>query len=379
MNVEEVIQCILSQTQGITREEIMTAIAKKKSASGGLLTSEAAARLVAAELGVEIKLEKPLPKIYINQLVSGLNNVTVSGRVLLATTPKVFHRADNKGQIARLLIADKTGSIKVVLWNDKAELAKKIQLHRIVKVSHGYVRKSRYGKLELHVGQQGSIQIAPSDAKESDFPSIKNFLEKIANINQDHRRTNVEGVIQTIHSMTSFQRYDGTQGKVLRMMLKDETGQIPVVLWNQKAEDMALAKEGMTALLMNAKVKSQNELLELHVDDSANVETSNHSENRLHIANLKEDMRITTIEGTVATTPLLREVITRKGERVSVASFELNADTGKVWVSAWRKHAEKVESLTVGAKVRLKDVYVRKGFGNQLEIATRTSTKIDVK
>ena len=357
----------------------MTAITKKKAASGGLLTNEATARLVAAELGVEIKLEKPLPKVYISQLVSGLNDVTVSGRVLLVIAPRAFHRADNKGQIARLLIADKTGSIKVVLWNDKAELAKEIQLRRIVQVLHGYVRKSRDGKLELHVGQQGSIQIAPSDAKESDFPSIKDCLEKIANIHKDNRKVNIKGVIQTINPISSFQRYDGTQGKVLRMMLRDETGQIPVVLWNKKAEDMDLAKEGMTAMLMNAKVKSQNELLELHVDDSANVETSNHPENRLHIANLKEDMRITTIEGTVATKPLLREVITRKGERVSVASFELKDDTGKVWVSAWRKHAEKVESLTLGAKVRLKDVYVQKGFGNQLEIATRTSTKIDVK
>jgi len=357
----------------------MTAITKKKAASGGLLTNEATARLVAAELGVEIKLEKPLPKVYISQLVSGLNDVTVSGRVLLVIAPRAFHRADNKGQIARLLIADKTGSIKVVLWNDKAELAKEIQLRRIVQVLHGYVRKSRDGKLELHIGQQGSIQIAPSGAKESDFPSIKDFLEKIANIRKDNGKVNIKGVIQTINLISSFQRYDGTQGKVLRMMLRDETGQIPVVLWNKKAEDMDLAKEGMTAMLMNAKVKSQNELLELHVDDSANVETSNHPENRLHIANLKEDMRITTIEGTVATKPLLREVTTRKGERVSVASFELKDDTGKVWVSAWRKHAEKVESLTLGAKVRLKDVYVQKGFGNQLEIATRTSTKIDVK
>ena len=90
-------------------------------------------------------------------------------------------------------------------------------------------------------------------------------------------------------------------------------------------------------------------------------------------------MRIAIIEGTVATKPRVREVTTGKGERVPVASFELEDDTGKVWVSAWRKHAKGVESLAVGAKVRLKNVNVRKGFGNQLEITTSTLTKIEAK
>jgi replication factor A1 len=380
MKIEDIIQCILSQTQDVAREEILKAIAKKRTASGELLTSEAAARLVAAELGVDIKLAKKLPKIHINQLVSGLNNVTVSGRVLLATTPKAFLHQDRHGQIARLLIADKTGTIKVVLWNDKAKFAKKIQLRHIVKILHGYVRKSRTGELELHVGQQGTIQTTPSDAKECDFPSINNFLEKIHNIRQDHRKTNVKGVIQTIYPMTSFQRHNGTQGKVIRMELKDETGHIPVVFWNERAEDMALAKEGMLLLLMNAKVKkSQNESLELHVDNFANVELMNHVENLLRIADLKEGMRVPFIEGTVATKSMFREVTTRKGEKIPVVSFELKDDTGKVWVSAWRKHAEKAESLPVDAKVGLKDVYVRRGFGDQLEITTRSSTKIEVK
>jgi len=163
MSVEEIVQHILLHCQDLTRGEVVKAIEMKKAASSGFLTDEAAARLVAAELGVEIKLKETLPKIHIHQLVSGLNDVTVSGRVLNVNKPHSFQRSDGKGQVARLLIADKTGCIQVVLWNDKAELAREIRPRQIVKVLHGYVRKSRGGEMELHVGQRGDVQIAPGD------------------------------------------------------------------------------------------------------------------------------------------------------------------------------------------------------------------------
>ncbi len=274
MSVEQIVQQILSHRHNLTREEIIAAIEKKKAAIVGFLTDEAAARLIAAEYGVKIKLKKPLPKIHINQLVSGLNNVTLSGRVLLVNTPQAFSRHDRNGQVARLLIADKTGPIKVVLWNDKAELARKIQLRQIVKVLHGYVRRSRDGRMELHVGQRGDIQIAPPDLKENDFPSINDFLEKIVNIGKVGRRVNVEGIIQTIYQTSTFQRRNGTLGKVKRLVLEDETGQIPVVFWDKKVGEIAKIKEGTTVLLMNARVKKdrQNGLFELHVEDFTNVE-----------------------------------------------------------------------------------------------------------
>jgi len=274
MNVEEIVRHILLHSHGLTREEVVMAIEKKKAASGGFLTDEAAARLVAAERGVEIKLKETHPRIYIHQLVSGLNDVTVSGRVLFVNMPQIFSRPDGNGQVARLLIADKTGTVKVVLWNDKAEFARKIRLGQIVKVLHGYVRQGRDGEMELQIGQRGDVQIDLSGVKENDFPPIKDFCEKIVNITKVHRKVNVEGVIKVIYPVSTFQRHDGTQGKVIRMVLEDETGRIPVVFWNEKTEEVTEAKEEMAVLLINAKVNKdrQNELLELHVEDFTNVE-----------------------------------------------------------------------------------------------------------
>jgi replication factor A1 len=378
MKKEEIVQHILSHRDDLTRDEIIAAMEKKKVASGGLLTAEAAARLVAAELGIEVKHEKPPPEIHIGQLVSGLNDVTVSGRVLHVNAPRAFTRPSGNGQLARLSLADKTGTIKLLLWNDKAELAKKVKPRQIVKVLHGYVRRSRGGELELHIGQRGRVQVASSDVDEDSFPPIEDFLQKIVSISKPQKEVNVAGVIQNKHSTSTFWRDNGTQGKVVRVTLEDETGRVPVVFWNERVDDVAEVREGMTVLLMGTQVKERNGVLELHVKESTNVEISYQSKSALRIGDLKEGMSVAFVEGTVTSKPVIRKVKTRAGEEVAVASFELNDASGHIWVSAWREFAEKAAAFSVGTRLRLKNVYVRRGFGGQLEINTRASTAIEV-
>lgn len=282
MTEKEIINRILSCRNDISIEEITRAIEKKKEASGGLLTIAAAARLVAAELGVRIEVKKLKPKLHINQLVSGLADVSISGRVLLINLPKTFHKPNGNGLIARLLIADRTGMIKVILWDEKAKFSEKIRLGQIMKFSHGYVRSSRNGELELHMGERGQIEVDPKDKIEEDFPHIQDFLERIAELRKPHRKVNVRGTIQAISPVSTFQRRNGTQGKALRIMLKDKTGIIPVVFWDTKAENMTNAKRGMIVLLMNGIVKRnrRDNLLELHMGDLSAIEIIEIAESR---------------------------------------------------------------------------------------------------
>jgi ssDNA-binding replication factor A large subunit len=75
---------------------------------------------------------------------------------------------------------------------------------------------------------------------------------------------------------------------------------------------------------------------------------------------------------------LRREVTTSKGETVKLAVFELKDDTGTIQVSVWRKHAETVNNLKVGDRVRLTNAYVKKGFEDKIELSTRNATSITV-
>lgn len=276
MSLEKTVEKILSSRPDLTRQEVHKMIEKKKEGVGEFFTDETAARIVASELGVEI-VQKPLQlEILIQDLVSGLNDVTVAGRVITVYPPKTFTRRDlTEGKFARLLIADKSGTLKVVLWDDKTDLVEtgKVEQGQITEVSHGYVREGLDGKLELHVGSRGNIQISPPEAAEINYPPIMRWVKKVGEIREDG----------------------------------------PI-----------------------------------------------------------------TVEGTIATTPTVREVVTSRNEKVAVASFELRDDTGKIGVSAWRKLADVAKGLAVGTRIRIKNAYARKGLADQLELTSRSFTSIDI-
>ena len=235
MAAEEMIERILSARSDVSREEIMQKVREKKSAAGGFLTDETAARLVALDFGVKVVQESFHPKeISIGELVFGLNNVSVTGQVLVAYPVQTYTRKNGaEGQFGHLLLVDKTGTLRVLLWNDKAELVQSkggVKQGQIVRVLHGYVREARDGQLELHLGQRSEIQIDPQDVKEEDYPETESFMEQIGEITKKRKKANVIGFVQSVSQVTVFQRADGSEGKVCRVALKDTTGRITAVL-----------------------------------------------------------------------------------------------------------------------------------------------------
>ena len=167
-NLEQIVNRILSSHSDLNRKEIMKIIEEKKRNAGDFLTDETAARIVASELGVKI-LKKPFRlKIQIQDLVSGLSDVTVSGRVDAIYPPKTFARRDfTEGKLASLVVRDESGTLRVILWDNKVELVEKgkIQREQQIRISHGYVREGRNGKPELHLGQRGNIKIIKEPEK----------------------------------------------------------------------------------------------------------------------------------------------------------------------------------------------------------------------
>jgi len=162
MSSEKIINQILSSRSDLNRKEVLEIIEKKKKGAHDFLTDETAARIAASELGVEI-VKKPLRlKIQIKDLISGLNDVTVTGQVIAIYPSKTFTRRDlTEGKLASLVISDESGTLRVVLWDNKAELIEGEKIHRkqMVRISHGYVRKGLDGKPELHLGQKGKIKV----------------------------------------------------------------------------------------------------------------------------------------------------------------------------------------------------------------------------
>jgi replication factor A1 len=384
MDVEEIIECIISTRADVSRETIRQKIMEKKSAAGGFLTDEAAARLVASELSVGVVQEIFHPKeIAIGDLVFGFNNVTVTGRVLIAYPIQTFARKNGSmGQFGQLLLADKTGTLRILLWNDKAGLVAddKVKQGQVVRVLHGYVREARDGQLELHLGQRSQLEIDPQDVKEGNYPKMESFMEKIGKITKKKKKANVVGTVLNVSQVTIFQRTDGSEGKVCRVMLRDATGQITAIFWNDRVDKLNGVQVGERLQVIDARVKEKVDgQLELHVENRTSIERLPPVvEEAAKVDSLREEGVPVVVEGCVTTTPVRKEVTTSGNEKVEVASFELEDDSGKIRVSAWRKHAETAVQLVVGMRIRITNAYVYKGYNGVLELSTRASSRLEV-
>lgn len=382
--VDELINAIISKNPIVSRDKLLKRLEEERRKSEGLISDEVLLRMVAAEFGIEISHEAFTPSTpLIASLVPGLNDVTVVGRVIAVFPAKISDKKNKRVRFARMLVTDKSGTIRVVLWNDKAELADsdKIRVGQIVRFSHGYTKEGRLGHVELHIGEKGEVDINPQEAKDEDYPTIEELSTKIGEITSafKNKKVNLIGELREIFQESTFERKDKTIGKVVRFILADETGEIPVVVWNEKVDEVKeILKKGFKLQVVNGKAKKAlNGKLEIHADNETYIDLFKHEKSFLKIANLKEGMRDVNVEGEVITKPFLRTVKTSRNETVKLTVFEIKDETGSIWVSAWREDAEKAANLKVGDKVTVKNAYVKKGFEDQLEISTKNTTSIE--
>jgi replication factor A1 len=393
VDLEQIVQQILLVRHDLKREELLKKIYEKKRSAEDYFLDEVAARIVASELGVEIQGEEEAfhGEIAIKNLVSGLNDVTVVGRVITIYPVQTFSRNDlTEGKVCRLLLSDQTGILKLVLWDNQVELveASKIRQGQIIKVIHAYVREGFDGKLELHLGKKGGLEDSPKGVDEKDFPQIGDFADKIGELTPRQKRTNVSGIVTQVFLTSNFNRHDGTAGQVRRLRLRDNTGETTVVLWNEKVNELGEVAEGEQLRITNARIKTQLDgRIELHVENATQVDRTPSqgstqfavsTEVPRKIVDLKEEGGPLTIEATVASSPDVKEVTTAHGEKVLRTFFDLTDDTGKIRITLWRKHAEIAREVLVGTRIKIKNAYAKKGFSNLLELVSRTPTTIEI-
>jgi len=383
MTAKKMIEQILATHPEISREQILERLDREKTKTGSFISDDVLLRMIAAEFGVEVSKEARTLTLSIRDLIPGLNDVTVVGRVVAVFPSKTFE-ANKSGKVASLLIADENSILRIVLWNDKTEVMEsgKVKVGHIIRFSHGYTKEDYSGRVELHVRKRSEIEINPKDVEAKDYPTISKFVTKIGEITQSHKnkRANITGTVKKLFPPSTFTRRDSTSGKVMRFIFADETGEIPVVVWNEKVDELEeTLRKDVKLQLVNAKVKKTiSKGLEIHVNSQTYIEAIQSTERFSKIADLREGLKHVNVKGAVATKQMLRNVKTSKAELAKLAVFEVKDETGKIWVSAWRKHADTVSNLKVGDKIIIKNAYAKKGFGEQLEISTRSKTIITI-
>jgi replication factor A1 len=382
MTTQDLIQEIQRQNPLITQEQILEKLQAERSRSGGLIGDETLLRLIAAKFGVQVQQNtiQNSGVLSTSRLFAGLYDVTVAGRLIAVFPAKTFQGAEKSGKFATLMIADSAGLLRVVLWNEKAELVEKGELKagQSVRLLHGYTREDRYGKTELHLGNKSQIEFE-SEAKTAEYPSIDRFASKINTLTLESGNVTVSGEVKEVLGESTFIRSDTTVGTLTRLTLADDSGHVTVVFWNEKAAELENnLKANACLLLVNARVKEgQNGGIEVHVDSNTFINVQAAKKKYTKTTALAED-QIVNFEGVVCAVRENKEVTTSKGETIKLAVFDLKDECGSIRVSAWREHAEAFKDVKLGDRVILENVYVKKGFGGKLELSTRSATVASV-
>ncbi len=397
MDLEQIVQHILTVRHDLSQEDILKKIYEKKRSAEDYFIDEVAARLVASELGVELpNTEDSLrPEIAIKDLVTGLNNVTIIGKVTEIYPVQTFSRSDlTEGKVARLLLVGKTGTIKVVLWDEQVQPveAEKIQPGQRIKVSHGYVREGLNGKPELHVGKRGELKISPL-GQESELPATATNLTKISALKPNMNDVNVLARVCKVDAIRQFRRSTGQEGQVASIHLLDETGPIQLNLWNEQTEAVENIKVGDAVLVEHAYTRLRFDRTELNLGTRGNLTPNPPLPEAKNLPPAKwesppsQKRKINdiisaggpfTVEATVDSQPETKQITTRKNEKILLTSFDIADETGKIRVSLWRDQAEAASDFTVGTKLRLTNMYAKRGFSNILELTSRRNTTIEM-
>ncbi|MEM2536005.1 MAG: OB-fold nucleic acid binding domain-containing protein [Candidatus Hadarchaeales archaeon] len=318
----------------------------------------------------------PLPEedlVRISDLKEGHREVDLVGRVAAVGEVRVFERPDGStDKFASFVLLDETGKIKVFLWGEKADLVKNLRRGEVVKLENAQVRVDPSGKPYLRVGSGGRVILSPDSPRASQLPEVDGKLLKLEEVEPGMPWVEVAARVRRKYPEREFKRQDGSVGKVVGMMLEDETGLMRVSFWDGAIERAGSLKVGDVVLLRGAYTReSPSGRPELHVSRSASVEVNppgvevgEFKPKRVRVGELEPGMDGVEVVGRVVEVEGVREFV-REGRKGKVASLILGDTTGKVRVLLWQEHAERVPK--VGEILLLRNAYTPLG-SPQLEL-----------
>jgi replication factor A1 len=348
-------------------------IEQKKREGRGLLSDEGAARLVAEELLIQTR-GADLGRMRVKDLVPGLNDVTISGRVLLTWPPQAFQRKDGTpGQVMRIILADRSERVRCAIWDRHVDVLSRVGdlQGKILRVGHAYTRQGLAGDTEVHAGDRSSIEIDPEDMPKSDLPEFGELFTPLGELAVGDNQVNAVGIVQSEPRHYSFAKEERT-GSVLRTLVADESGSIPLVAWNERAEELRQLKTGEIVQVVNARVRlDRNGNPELHVEARSQVQIMNSPPPYLKIPVVKT-YKIADLppRGSVSLSVRVlavdapQEIKRPSGETTNVTRLLVSDETGMVSLSLWDDKAALAKELHEGETIELTGASVRERQGD---------------
>jgi replication factor A1 len=405
LTLEETIELILKHRSDFERNDILTMIQEKRQELGPeVINDESAAMIVARELGVDLHKVTPSARQRIEDITESTKNVNaLVGIIDNISSVRTFQKQDGtEGKVANVFLRDETGSIRVVLWDDTTRAISEdfLTIGSIVQVRGAYVKMGLGDTIELHIGRMGTIQPLESDAIDElglDFdeqPASKEM--KISSLQDRLFDVAMKVKIQRVFNLSTFaKKRDNSEGKVLSMIVSDDTGTARLVFWDDRAEEMEDAQPNEIIRVTGAYTKTNRDgnEIEIHAGNTAKVErklkdkmktvdapiVSSGSSVPLgmkNIGDLTTDMWDVDIEGKVATIYDVKTFTKKDGSEGQVRNIIIADQTSKIRVTFWDDDVDKIAKVKEGDVIRILHGYTKEGFRGGLEFTVGKRAEI---
>ena len=286
---EDLFQTLIKE--GMSEEEIETAINQKKREFGGFMTFQGMLFLIAKEHGIIVRNPELDLEVYnaveeeidyddflipISDIKEGMVNIVILGKVVRTFHLREFTRNDGSaGMVGSFILQDSSDAIKIVAWDDKVKplQSEYFKQGALIRVIGGYSKVGREGNLEVHVGKKGKLVLSPENID----TNTKNKLDSIqlntrirnkANITTVPLKTlmdenkfisHVEGTVQ-VEEFKEVTLKSGENTFLLKLILTDANeNSARIIIWGEDAvNSLKIVEEGGTYQFHNLMVKDNS-------------------------------------------------------------------------------------------------------------------------
>ncbi|MDD2439444.1 MAG: OB-fold nucleic acid binding domain-containing protein [Methanosarcinaceae archaeon] len=313
----------------------------------------------------------------IGEIKDGMGDLNLLGKVLEVSDIRTFQRKDGtEGRVGNLLLGDETGNIRVTLWDEKTEFLKETNYGETVELINGYSRENAFSqKVELQIGNLGMIR---KSEKEIEYEET---WTPIAEITNGMENVNVSGRVLDLSEIRTFEKRDGTPGRVGNLLLGDETGKIRVTLWDEKSDFLEEIDFDETVEVIHAysRENNYNQQIELNLGSRGMMRKSKKSveykEQFTPISNIILGESYS-VKGKVSDLGALREFEREDGTGSVVANLEIEDETGKIRITLWGEQAYAIEELDIDSEIQIIDAYAKYGLNEEIELSVGNRSRV---
>ena len=350
----------------VSEEEFREAVEAKVEQMGGLADEETAAMLIAHELA-----EGEVGGIA--DVEPGMEEVKFLGKVRSVGELREFDREgeEETGKVVNVELADETGAIRVAFWDDMAESAiSELEPGQVLRVAGR--PKEGYNGVEV-----SASRVEPEADVEIDVPVGDDY--RIADLSLGLSDVTIRGRVLATDAVRTFDRDDGTEGRVSNLSLGDETGRVRVTIWDEKADLAEEFSAGESVEVIDGYVRDRDGDLELHVGNRGAIERIDDDVEYVPESTPIADLEIgetVDIAGVVRSADPVRTFDRDDGSEGQVRNVRVQDESGDVRVALWGDQAD--VDLGPGDEVQLADVEIKDGWQEELEASAGWRSTVTV-